>query len=302
MELWLLAAFLPPLLFSVNNIIDQFVSRDYFADSVRAFLCLGGMVNLAVLPFIYLFNPDVFHIEYGQALLLIIGGLIYMCACFPYIKALQSDDASHAIPLFQIVPLFVLALGWITLGETLTTKRLIAGAIIFLGSVGIVWDFSTHIVKGRLYVLMALSSFLFAVYVTLMRFGAVELDWITTLFWIMAGWSLFGLILFCFCQNTRQTVLQTTKESKGKVIGISCIQEGADILGAASLAFAMVLAPSAALLIVIVNGLQPLFAILLSGICGLFFPRLFTPINFNRDLIQKLICSFIMFYGMYLLI
>jgi drug/metabolite transporter (DMT)-like permease len=302
MEYWFLIALIPPILFAINNVIDQFVARDYFADSVLAFLCLGGFINLAILPFFLFFWPEALGATLPQKLWLILSGIAYMTACYPYIKALQEDDASYAVPLFQTVPVFVLILGWIFLHEILTKEQLIASAIILIGSVGIVWDFSLKIAKKRLYLLMILSSFLFAVNLTLLRYGAVETSWLTTLFWLMTGWALFGVLLFIFSSKTRNIVLSTIKKTKGKVIAFSLIQESCDILASAMLTFAMSVAPAGAILMFVVNGLQPFALIVLSGILGLFFPRIFEAIKFDKTLLQKLFSTGIMIVGLYILL
>lgn len=301
MENWFLLALIPPFLWSLNNIVDQFISRDYFSDSPTAFLCMGGLVNFVIVPPLAFFQPQLLDIPLEMILFLIGTGAFYMVAVYPYILALQNDDASLAIPMFQLIPFFTLLIGWVLLGELLPPKQLLAGVVIVAGSVGISWNFQTKSINRRLLFLMLLASILFAALSVFVRFGALQVGWLGVLFWMMMGWAISGIAILVFNKKVRDSLVKTSKESKGLVFAMSLLQESMDIFATAAFSIAMAAAPAAAI-VMLVNGIQPFIVIVMSGFLGIFFPRLFDRIGFDRVLAQKLLCSLVMFIGLYMLV
>ena len=69
----------------------------------------------------------------ASILLMTLSGLFYMTGITFYLRALQGHEASMVAPFFQCSPLFGYILAYFVLGETLSPRQLLGGALIIVG-------------------------------------------------------------------------------------------------------------------------------------------------------------------------
>ncbi len=298
---WILIALIPPFVWSCSNIIDQYICRRYFDGSNLLFVFFFiGCTNLPFALGIPVFAPFVFDIPLSKILTLMLGGQFYMACLYPYFRALQSDDASVAVPIFQTIPVFTFLIGYVVLGETLNTNQMIAGLIIMLAAIGIAWDLEKKSLKIKTLLLMLITSLGFSAYTVFLRVHAPDLHWLVISYWAFAGWTVVGLAGLVVHRPTRQYIARMTRDTRGVMWVWGVLQEGFDNIATCALIMALALAPTA-VHVTLVNGLQPFIAILLSGLVGLFVPHYFTPLRANRIFAVKLILCCVMFCGLYIL-
>jgi len=72
-------------------------------------------------------------------LFLILSGLATGCSWLCYFRALQLGDASKVAPIDKLSVVFVLVLAALFLGEALTWKTALGGALITTGAVVLAW-------------------------------------------------------------------------------------------------------------------------------------------------------------------
>jgi len=189
---WFLIALLPPIFWSLTNHIDKYLLTKYFKDgAIGAVMIFSASIAILLLPIILLIQPSVlqnFQINY---LLIILNGTLYLFASLPYFYALEKDDASLSVPLFQMIPVFSFILGYIFLKETLSVTQILGGIIIVISSIFIslnISDIKKMKMKWDVFGLMALSSILFSLNFIFFKYFAVETD-----FWITSFWEYVGL-------------------------------------------------------------------------------------------------------------
>lgn len=118
---WFLIALVAPALWSVSNHIDKYLVSKYFkGGGTGAMPIFSSGIGFLVLPVILVFHPEVLSFPIMQGLVVAFNGFIYIAALLPYIYALQRDEASIVVPLFQTIPVFGYILGYIFFGEQLT--------------------------------------------------------------------------------------------------------------------------------------------------------------------------------------
>ena len=72
-------------------------------------------------------------------LFLVLSGLATGCSWLCYFRALQLGDASKVAPIDKLSVVFVLVLAALFLGEALTWKTALGGALITTGAVVLAW-------------------------------------------------------------------------------------------------------------------------------------------------------------------
>jgi drug/metabolite transporter (DMT)-like permease len=134
---WLLIALLAPVLFSVTNHIDKYLIGKYFRGhgGAGALIIFSSLVGVIVAPFILIIEQGVLNISFLQVLLLFVVAALTMLAILLYFYALQRDETSVVVPLFQLIPVFAFVLAYFVLGEILTFSQLGGASLVILGSV-----------------------------------------------------------------------------------------------------------------------------------------------------------------------
>lgn len=300
---WFLIALIPPALWGITNHFDKYLLSKYFkSGGVGALMIFSSLIGIFILSFIALIHPEVLNAIPKYSFLISLNGFLYILAVLPYFYALQKDEASVAVPLFQMVPVVSYFLAWIVLRESLSANQLLGGVLILFGAIGI----SLELMEGNkvrfkkdVFLLMTLSSLLFSLNFVFFKFFALEATFWTTSFYEYIGFVVFAFLLLIFVKPYREEFVSVMKKNRVAVLSLNGINEVVNIIAKLSFNFASLLAPVT--LIWIVNGFQPFFVFVYGVILTVFFPHISQEKIGGKHLIQKLAAIIIMFVGSYLL-
>lgn len=300
---WFLIALIPPALWAVTNHFDKYLLAKYFkGGGVGALMIFSSLIGVFILSFIALTHPEVLNAVPKNSFLISLNGFLYILAVLPYFYALQKDEASVAVPLFQMVPVFSYFLAWLVLKETIGVNRLLGGVLIIFGAIGI----SLELMEGKkfrfkkdVFLLMTLSSLLFSLNFLFFKFFALEATFWTTSFYEYIGFVVFAFLLLMFVRPYRKEFISVMKKNSVTVLTINGVNEVVNIIAKLSFNFASLLTPIT--LTWIVNGFQPFFVFAYGVILTVFFPHISQEKINGKYLIQKLVAIIIMFMGSYFL-
>jgi drug/metabolite transporter (DMT)-like permease len=299
---WFLIALLPPIFWSLTNHIDKYLLTKYFKDgAIGAVMIFSASIAILLLPIIILIQPSVlqnFQINY---LLIVLNGTLYLFASLPYFYALERDDASLSVPLFQMIPVFSFILGYIFLKESLNVTQMIGGVLIVISSIFIslnISDIKKMRMKWDVFGLMALSSILFALNFIFFKYFAVETNFWVTSFWEYLGFGLFGISLL-FIKNYRKGFFNVLKQNRLEVLSINGLNEVLNIVAKIAFNFATILTPVT--MVWIINGLQPVFVFVFGIILTLLFPKISKEDISKKTLIQRILAIAVITVGVYLI-
>lgn len=299
---WFLIALIPPALWSVTNHIDKYLLGKYFkGGGVGALMVFSSLIGLLLLPIIAVWHPEVLTFS-KTSILIAVNGFLYILAVLPYFYALQKDEASIAVPLFQLIPVFSYVLAYFVLGETLTNNQLMGGLLIVLGAIGMTLDLNDGKrikFKKEVFWLMMLSSLIFALNFLFFKFFAIQSSFWFTSFWEYVGFAVFAFLLMVFVKPYRKEFVSVMSKNRVAVLSLNGVNEIINIIAKVSFNFASLLTPIT--LTWIVNGFQPLFVFGYGVILTLFFPKISKESLLKKHLAQKIISIAIMFAGTYLL-
>jgi drug/metabolite transporter (DMT)-like permease len=297
---WFLIALVSPLLWSITNHIDKHLISKYIRGSaVGALIIFSSLIGLFLLPFILIIQPDVLNINTFNAFLITINGAIYVLALLPYFYALEKDEASIVVPLFQLIPVFGYFLALIFLGEKLTSQQIFASSLVVLGAIIISIEPKKLKFKFQVFWLMILSSFLIALNGLIFKVVAIQQNFWVTSFWEYVGFVLILIIFVLFFKTYRNQFISMFKKNPASTLGLNGLNEFLNIVAKMIMNFATLLAPLA--LVWTINNLQPFFVLLIGILLTKFFP------DFNQEkvdkntLLQKIGAIIIMFIGIILI-
>jgi drug/metabolite transporter (DMT)-like permease len=290
MAAWFLIALIPPLLHaSVNHIDKHLIAKYLKGGEVGSLVLFSALFAVVALPVVVWIDPAVLSISRHDAVLLMINGGLLVGAYICYFYALNKDEASIVVPLFQLTPLFSFGLGYFFLGELLSQAQIIGSLIIIVGAIVLSLELKhkNFKLKRMVLLLMVGSSMLYAINGVLFKFVAVSQQrfW-PSLFWDFLGKVLFGLLIFFTISSYRQQFLRVLKENKQKILALNGLNEILAIVGEGVGAFATLLAP--VVLVQVVSGFQPLFVFVYGILLTLLWPSFANESLATKNLVQKM--------------
>lgn len=299
---WFLIALIPPALWSATNHLDKYLIGKFFkGGGAGVLMVFSSLIGLFLLPFIAFLHPEVLVFS-TKSILIAVNGFLYILAVLPYFYALDKDEASICVPLFQFVPVFSYVLAYFVLGETLSNNQLFGGLLIVVGAIGISLDLSDGKkvkFKREVFWLMTLSSLIFALNFLFFKYFAIQSSFWFTSFWEYVGFAVFAFLLMVFVKSYRGQFITVMKTNRVIVLSINGANEIINIIAKVSFNFASLLTPIT--ITWIVNGFQPLFVFGYGVILTLLFPKIVKEDIGRKSLTQKMLAILVMFIGMYFL-
>ena len=299
---WFLIALLPPIFWSITNHIDKYLLTKFFnKGAVGSVMIFSASISILLLPVIAIIHPAVLQQFHPNYLLIAVNGSFYLLATLPYFYALDKDDASLTVPLFQMIPVFSFILGYLFLGETLNIKQIIGGIIILVSSVFIslnITEIKKIHMKWDVFLLMVFSSILYSLNFIFFKYFVVETNFFIASFWEYVGFGLFGIFLMVFIKSYREGFINVLKTNRTQVLAVNITNEIVNIIAKVSFNYATILAPVT--LIWIVNGIQPFFVFLFGIILTILFPKISKEDISKRTLLQRGLAIVVITLGAYL--
>jgi drug/metabolite transporter (DMT)-like permease len=301
---WFILALLPPALWAVTNHIDKYLMERYFKGStIGALAIFSSLIGVILLPIVLLIHPYVLDISLRNALILIGSGGIYIGATLAYLYALQDEEATVVVPLFQTIPIYSYILALIFLGEQLHLGQIFGAVIVIIGSIILTLEIDreqkVRFKKGAFW-LMMLSSFLYATNLFLFKFISVDGNFWQTSFWEYSGFALVAIIIIIFAPKWRKEFFDIFKKNTTSIVSVNVLNEVLNIGAKLLYNSISLLAPLA--LLSLVFCIQPAFVFIFGIILTLFLPKVAKENLSSKALLQKIIAIAIIIVGTYFVV
>ncbi len=292
-----LIALIPPFLFAISNFVDKYIITRYFKHGgIGTLMIFSSITAIVVLPVIYIIHPDVFHISDKEKIVIMISGIFSLLGVLAYLHALNQEDTSSVVPLFQLMPVLTLGLGVVFLHEVLHLNQVLGGLLIIGGSIVLSIDLSKKVrFKTNVFWLMFLSSLLFSMSGILFKLVALSTDYWTTAFWSYIGFLLTSVFFYVFFTKWRREFNHSIRMSGKHIVALNIFNEVINAVGAFVMAYATLFAPIA--IIYFINSVQSVFALVLGIILTLACPRIFQEKIEKKYVFHKLLAIAVMIVG-----
>ena len=279
-------------LWGITNHIDKFMINgiDESGSSVKTLLVFSTLVaGLVFTPVWLIFSKFSVSISIVSLKSVFLASAIYVLATYFYFKALDNNDASIVVVMFQLIPVFSYIISLIFFKENLTIQQIIGSIIIILSAIIIALDFNERNNKSKFkaLVLITLSSLFFAIYFILFDVAIRNSPYNSCAFWYQVGLLLLGIILMCI-KNYRITFIKAIKSNGKMYFPLNIINELINLIANLLVNFANLTIPIA--LVNVLNGFQGAFVFLI-GIIGVkLLPKYFKEDLSKNIVLQKVSC------------
>jgi uncharacterized membrane protein len=294
---WVVFAFSGPVLWAISVHLDKYLVERFFKHSdVAVLLVFTAWIGVLLLPFIWYYEPSIMQPGTGSIALIILAGILYMGALLLYLSALQHEEASVVAPFFQASPLFGYALAYFVLGETLSGRQLVGGAMIIIGAmiVSIRFGKGARLFKARLAALMLTCGFVMALSSLIFKVFAIEVAFWTTTFWMFVGEAIFGCALLAVPSYRRQ-FLSVLRANTAALLSINGSNELINLGGGLGNRYALMFAPLS--IVQAIGSTTILFVFAFGVVLSLISPHLGRENLSARELAQKGIAAVLVAAG-----
>lgn len=293
---WYVFATVTPIFYSVGIFIDKFLVDKQIKNPL-VLTAISGTISGVVGIVIGLIVGFKF-MGFSQFVLILFGGILLNWYLIPYYAAIQRDDASRVIPLYQFIPIITLTMSTIFFRETLTIKQIFGmGLIIFAGILISVDTLDFRFLKPRpsFWYMMA-SCLMYGSVGLLFRLVSKSVTYWNIFSVEFMGAGLGGLAIFLL-PSVRKDFRKDTKVLRS-ASGLLLTDKVLSVMAQMSENYAVTLV--AVPLVNIVGGIQPLIIFVFGFLLTRFFPHLIKE-NVKREvLFQKILSIVIILVGLYL--
>ena len=299
---WLFFALLAPFLFALTNQIDKLLLARYFKHVKATTLLFYTVIASAIIAIgIGIFKPSVLSIPLLDAGLMFVAGILFYFAITPFIKALNIEEASRVIPIYQIQPVFAYIFGVVLFGETLTVSQALAGIIIVAGAVLINLDLDNHRkFKVVVFGLVALSCLFYMLESVTFKFvGGHHGFWDAT-FYQYLGTAVAGFLAFISSQKYRDDFKKVSKKGGVKLFTGAMTSAALSMGGRMAFNYSLLLAPL--VMVQLVQGTQAIFVLIIGTLLAFFIPKYGKENISRKHMVQKIVSIVIILAGTTLLL
>ncbi len=222
--MWFLFALASYTIFASITITDKYLLSRSIPDA-RVYAFYTGILGV----FAFVLAPFGFEIPSVKIMGLgILAGALLITTMFLFFSALAKGEALRVLVAWGgLVPIFTLSFVFLTTREFPSSAALFAFFLLLLGSVIIMFEGVQAVFRNwKTFSLVLLSSFLFGLYYTVVKFLFAEEPFINAFLWIKVGGVVWSL-LFLFSPRVRCILFEHKRTLPQKAGSIFLIKNGA---------------------------------------------------------------------------
>ena len=304
MAIGVLFGILASFLWGLTNHIDKFLLSgiDKSKNNIKVLLVFSTFIaGLVLTPFWLILSKFKVSISLISLICVLLASIIYILATYSYYKAIEKNDTSIVVVMFQLIPVFSYILALILFKESLTIHEIIGSILIILSAIIISFDFNnknnTNRFKALLFMLLA--SLLYATYFILFDVAIRHSSYYSCAFWYQIGFLGIGIILLCI-KAFRLPFINAIKKNGKKYLYLNITNETLNLIGNLLVNYANVALPIA--LVTVLTGFEGAFAFIIGVLGTIFIPR-YIKEDLNKTIvIQKVFCIILGIIGLIILV
>lgn len=291
-------------LWGVTNHIDKFMITgiEESKNSIKILLVFSTFIaGIVLTPIWLILSHFTVSISFISLISVLIASLIYIIATVFYFKAIEKNDASLVVVMFQMIPVFSYILALILFKENLTIRQIVGSIIIILSAIIISFDFNekNNRKKFKALLLMTLSSLCYSIYFILFDIGIRNSTYYSCAFWYQIGFLIMGIVLLLL-KSFRIPFVNAIKKNGKRYLILNTTNEVINLIANLLVNYANLLIPIA--LVNVLNGFQGTFAFILGIIGTLLLPKYIKEDLSKRVVIQKIVCIILGIIGLIILV
>lgn len=294
MAIPMILAIVAAVLYALTNHVDKYLISKVVKDAdPRSLILFSTMVAGFAMSIIYMVICGFqFSFDLPSFLLLLFNAAVYAVSLFFYFKSLSRDDTTVVVIMFQLIPVFMLFMSPIFLGDqNISVVQLVGGIITTLAAIAITYEpEKKKFSKERLITLamMTFVSLAYAAWFIIERYVTRNHDFNQTMLWSNIALFIVGFLIFVCLKNCRKSFQKMLKKNGAKIVSLNIANELFNSFGGVISTLAGTMA-SVTLVSFTSQGVQPFAVMIIGVIITKLFPKIGKENITKKDTIKRVV-------------
>lgn len=293
MEAWIYFVLIAELIWAFTSLFDKIILSKGYIKNPFVFIVFNGLMNvllLFLLPF-FDFEP----LSKLDLFIALTAGLFLTFGVLFYYKAVQSEEISRVLMLWQFIPIFVLVMSFLFLGEILTKNHFVGFLLLLVA--GLVISYKK--VNGKLklsnaFYFMLGSTLLISVYYVISK----HIYGITS-FWNAFMWlrvAAFSGVFVLLIPSIRKQFITTMKNMGSSIKGLLGFKMIIDFSAFIFLGFAILNGPIS-LISALGSATAPIFIFFITLFTSIYLPNVIKEEIGKKSILTKVAAILLIIIG-----
>jgi len=292
---WIIFSVLAAAIWGLVNISDKYVLNKWVKHPEVPLIALG-FISIVTAIVIYFVN-GLASLSLMHTGLVFLAGISYVLGSMFYFQGVKLGEISRVAPLFNLIPLFVVILAAIFLGEVFSSLKYLGILLLVCGAIVVSTNKLLKIRFNKAFWLIMLSNLGFAIDFVITKYLLNFADY----------WSVFAYIrlstfiaMIPIIIKYYPSLVFSIKQFGKRTFALMSLNETLNLVAVLLLTIAMV--SGFVSLVDSLTALQPFFVLVFAVIASLFFPKILKEEIDKRNIVLKLLAIVIMFVGVALIV
>ena len=223
MQTWIIFTLIAEIMWSFTSLFDKILLSKGHIKSPYVFIVFNGAMNLLLIFLLPFF--DFGYLSLKDAAIAIAASMLLIIGIIFYYKAVQQEEISRVLMLWQLTPIFVLIISFLFIGETLTKRHFIGFLFLFAAGITISYKkINGKFMLSKAFYLMLLSTLPISLYYIMSKHIYEVTDFWSAFMWLRV--AAFSGVLVLLVPSIRKEFMSTMKSMKSsarKLIGFKMI-------------------------------------------------------------------------------
>jgi drug/metabolite transporter (DMT)-like permease len=302
---WFFLATATAFLYAVINHIDSTILENYLEESGSEVLLLFSCLFAAFgIPYAAYMDPtvlDIFSAKAENVGIMVTVAILNTSLLWCYLKALDNDNPTVVVLYYQLVPIATLGIGYLVLGETISSNEALAMSLILIGTTFAGFrksDDGEISFRWLTFGLMVLATTFWAIEMTISKIVILDESVYHSVFWESVLMTVTGIVIFVVKPKYRNLFKKVWKVNSKPILGLMVTGELIYAIGNTMSAHASELKEVA--LVMLSQPIQTVFVFLIGIGLAFVFPSVYKRPTTSETL-QLLIAIIVTGAGTFLL-
>ncbi len=285
MPSWILFILAAEIMWSFTSLFDKIILSKGRIKSPYVFIVFNGAMNVLLIVLLPFF--DFGHLSAINIFIALIAGFFLTLGIIFYYKAVQREEISRVLMLWQLIPIFVLVMSFLFIGEVLTKRHLVG--FLFLFAAGLIVSYKKINGKFRLsraFYLMLGSTLLISVYYVVSKHIYEVTGFWSAFMWLRV--AAFSGILVLLIPSVRKQFITTMKSMKSGFRGLIGLKMIVDFSAFIFLGYAVLNGPIS-LISALGTATAPIFIFFITLFTSIYLPHLVKENIDTKSILTKIL-------------
>lgn len=275
---WIIFALAGAFSWAIVHHLDKLLlSKLSLHYGIGALVIFSSLFPAFILPLLLAFvGTAPFALSAATITTLISAGILGAIASLCYFYALEKEETTIVVSMYQISPVFGYLLGIVFLGEILAQLQIFGALVTILGVTLLSFEFFEErkiMIRKKTTLLIVASAFIYALGNVVYKGAAIgEAPYLAAMFWVFVGYVLFGITALSSVKGYRNNFFSIIQNRNYLVFGFNVLNECFQTAALMFTAYALLLAPVA--LVLVIDSYQPILVFAIGILLTLFAPKL----------------------------